>query len=221
MNSHERRRARRRRHALSETIKGNLIATKESKNSKPDTSQQKESRTKPHKAALALLLALCTLLGGLVAILGLLPRVAVSTPSLPIDPGNPFSVSFDITNANIVPLRDVEVSVGVGNIIVGPGGQAFTIGSSSDTERGFIGAEAWKHHLLNADDRFTVNLLDLKALAGAMKYNRLIQADITIAVAFNPWLFPVRRISQFRFVTQPRGDAIDWRSWPLNDAPPG
>ena len=87
--------------------------------------RRKEVDTKIHKrklifrTALYLSSLLITLPGLMAAALALLPRVSV-VPSDPIDVSNPFNATFTITNTNFIPLRQVNISLGLGQISLAP-----------------------------------------------------------------------------------------------------
>ena len=78
------------------------------------TQQKTEPQSPPHKAIIqwliAQLLSTCTILGCLVAFV---PRVVVYPPSTPLIPDDAFSVTFDVSNNNFVPLNDVNVQMQV------------------------------------------------------------------------------------------------------------
>lgn len=146
-----------------------------------------------------------------MAALALLPRVVVSSPSVPFDPNNVFSISFDISNVNFIPLHDVAVAVGLG--------QTGNKASKPDPNlipsfKSQISRFEWLHHDLGMDERFTINLTEF--IRGEAAY-----ADIAIVVSYKPWLLPVRRQKLFRFVTykETNGESR-WRSWPTGERPP-
>jgi len=206
MNNRERRALRR----SKERDIRSVIVKNALKENTPSSTVQKESENKPHKALLAIVLAICTLLGGLVAILALLPRPIVSSPSVPFDPENVLSVSFDISNANFVPLQDVSVFFGLGQVVTGRGGHLRDFVPDGYAR---ITNPEWLHHNLGMDEKFTINVGSMFGGASA--------ADMEIVVSYKPWLLPIRKEKVFRFVTTPRSDGqMYWRSWPVGERLP-
>lgn len=145
-----------------------------------------------------------------VTLLALLPRPVVSSPTGPTDPANSFSVSYDVSNAAFVPLRDVSASLAVGQI-TGTGAK-LTPQFIPSFESRFTNPE-WQGHNLGMDERFTINLESM--------FRQVGYADIAIVVSYKPWVLPFKREKIFRFVTfkHPNGE-IYWRSWPLNEPAP-
>jgi hypothetical protein len=208
MNSKERRKLRR----AKEYREGEIILKNTPQQNKSDNQSQKESKSQPHKVAIRALLGLCTLLGGIVAVLALLPRPVVSSPSVPFDPRNALSVSFDISNSNFVPLRDVSAYLGLGQLVGGKGSLLSDEPPSVGYGSRFTNPE-WQHHNLGMDERFTINLESMFRNMGA--------ADIAIVVSYRPWLLPITKEKIFRFVTGKRSDGVTyWRSWPVGEKLP-
>jgi hypothetical protein len=120
------------------------------------------------------------------------------------------SVSFTISNANVLPLWDVSASLGVGQIN----------GRDRALDPGFVPNFAtrltnpeWQHHNLGMDDSFTVSPESMFRNAGP--------ADIAIVISYKPWFLPWRREKVFRFVTARRSDGSTyWRAWALGEVAP-
>ena len=173
------------------------------------------------------ILAGATVFGGLVGALALLPRVIVSPPSIPIDPRNNLSVSFDITNSSVVPLRDVCAAVAVASIDTdkfhvrgyktthGDNGGPGTYPDFDNLPR--FERPEWKHHSLGMDERFTINIGGLTDFQG-----QLAAADMAITVTYMPWMLPFHRQKVFRYTAyrDPQGNMY-WESWPLREPRPG
>lgn len=168
-------------------------------------------RTKPHTVAIAILLGLCTVVGGVASLIVFLPRILVSPPPSPLNANDIFSVSFEVTNAGFIPLRDATAALGLGQII----------GKGSRLDRrivptfdSFMTMPQWQHHSLDMDQRFTVVLSDLLRAD-------VTEADIAIIVFYRPWGLPLRRKAVFRFVAFPDSYGSSyWRSWPVGERLP-
>jgi hypothetical protein len=152
-------------------------------------------------------LGLCTLTGALVFV----PRPIVSPPSTPFAQGNPLAVSFDVSNGGFIPLDDVGVSVGVGQIVSSHSRMDQNLIPNFNSR---ISNPDWQHHTLGMDGRFTVGLESM--FAGGWG-----SADLAIVVSYKPWMLPFRREKLFRFVTFGSSDGnVYWRSWPLGERQP-
>jgi len=183
-------------------------------------SKQRQMAKETKKPAMRLLewtLGICTLLGGLAAAITFLPRVTI-TPADPVDPNNPFSVSFIVTNASFIPvtLNHVSVRVVLGQIIAEPlpfnPPKKFEVGSG-----GFTRPE-WSEHSLRMDERFTVTLQGMFGMAKEPPYipAKLSGADLAMAITYEPWFLPWHRETAFRFTTHRQSNnAVYWYSTPL------
>jgi hypothetical protein len=154
-----------------------------------------------------------TVLGVLVGVLSLIPRLSV-TPSDPTLSTNPFSSSFTITNTGYVPLRDVGVTM-----------FPFEINSGTTTlfdeknrpplkyqDLEGLTTQPWEHHELPLDERFTITLGQLINSGD----DSLKGADIALVVHFKPWFIPWKSQRQFRFVTRrQQNGAFLWFSQPM------
>ena len=150
------------------------------------------------------LLGVCTLAGAAV----FFPRPTVSPPSMPFDPTDKFSVSFEISNNGYIPLNDCTAMLGVGQI---SGASAHFDPSFIPSFKSRLVMPAWQHHRLGMDDRFTVVLSDLLQMG-------VQSADIAIVVSYKPWFLPIRREKIYRFVTiSQTGARQTWRSWPPDE----
>jgi hypothetical protein len=177
---------------------------RQSKSHKKRRQQKKEGEDKTsHLRPLELTLGICTLLGGLVAAIAFLPRVAVIQTD-PSDPSNPFSASFTITNTSYVPipLHDVEVGVCPGAIV--GGGIPFPASVKYFLDCGPITTPQWKNHTLGIDERFTITLEGIIGMQGrgTPQAATLGGADIFVIVSYKPWMIPWTREKGFRFRTR-------------------
>jgi hypothetical protein len=177
---------------------------------KPEKKARKAKEKAPRITVFPLLLALATLLGGFAALVTFLPRISVS-PSDPVDPANPFSSSFTITNANIVPLREVTALLGIGQIATEP---AQNRPNFVPTFTSRLTMPNWKDHVLSMDEKFTITLADAFGLPPGV---RLSGGDIAIVITYKPWFLPFRREKVFRFITHRQSNGIlYWYSQPLD-----
>jgi hypothetical protein len=129
------------------------------------------------------------LIGVLVSIMAFLPRPSVSVGD-PVDPDNPFSSTFTVSNGNWVPLADVSVGIGGPGFLEFEGNRVVNVRSS-----GFMAQSAWLHHDLGTDEKFTITLSDIFATSNS----DLQRADIRIVVKYKPWLIPLQRSKVFRY----------------------
>ncbi len=170
---------------------------------------------KSHWSVGGLVLAAATLLGGLAVVV---PRVAVSPPSAPVDPSNILSASFDIVNTGFLPLKDVGISVYVLSLSAPGTLRPLTIEGTQNSDGGqnflhFVNP-TWQHHELGLDERLTIN--PESQIRGSVT-----TADMALGVSYKPWLIPIRLEKRFRFVAMKDGvGSIYWRSWPLNEPAP-
>jgi hypothetical protein len=165
------------------------------------------------------LISLIATLGGVVlGALILFPRVLVSSPSGPMESGNVFDASLDVSNSGFIPLTDAGACLIVGQIF-GPNvtGRSklkprFTY--YSDPERqSRLCRDIWQHHNLGMDDRFTIKLTDIASPVS--------EADIAVVVNYQPWFIPWRRERLFRFIAATdRSRKTGWRAWPFVEPSP-
>jgi len=190
-------------------------APKLHKSSKPKQKAVKTTGTKGR--SLAVVLGLCTLLGGLVAILTFVPRVSMS-PGDPPDPTNPFSATFTVSSSTpiAIPLYHVSARLIVGQIEAEP--LPFNPPKKFSYGHGGFTRPIWQDHTLRADERFTITPEGMFGMAGrgTPDASKLAGADLAVAVTFKPWLIPWERESVFRVQTVQHGNgSITWQSVPL------
>ena len=156
-----------------------------------------------------------TVLGLLLALVGLIvfwPRLTVES-SGPVDPANPLSSAFTITNTGFIKLSDVDVSFGMGQM--GFGGVALRP-NFVPTFTALQTMREWSGHSLARDEAYTVTLSDFVNGGGP---EPLTGADIAIVVQFKPWFLPWKCEEGRRFVTKKQTDGrLYWYHYPL-DAP--
>jgi hypothetical protein len=172
--------------------------------------------------AVALISLIATLAGLFLGALILFPRVVVSSPSGPMESGNIFDASLEVSNSGFIPLTDTGACLVVGRIIARPI-EGPNVGKGPKLRPGFRYPDAekqtracgniWQHHNLSMDDRFTIKLTDV--------LSRASEADIAVVVNYQPWFLPWRREKSFRFIaaTDSTGK-IDWRAWPFTEPSP-
>ena len=186
------------------------MSRKSQKLGRKDKRAKREEKTKTRTSAFAIFLALATIAGGVAAALALLPRISC-VPSDPVDPSNPFSASFTITNNNFIPLRQVQASFGIGHVVTAPAQPPANLVPTFESRHT---KPEWKDHRLRMDESFTITPADLIELHPPA---RLSSADIAVAVSFKLWLLPVsnERIFRFRARQQSNGQFY-WYSQPLD-----
>lgn len=174
---------------------------------------------------LPLVLGVATLVGG-IPVMALLPRVVVSPAS--DRPGiDPFAVSFDITNANVTPLRDVGAMLKLRVIRTD---NDMVMETDGITEGKVVPYDKlsshttgnWQHHNLGGDERFTIDLTDVLPWGNQepFKDTKIEQADIFITVTYKPWPLPFTREKAFRFTGILSSGKTLWQSLGVNDTPP-
>jgi hypothetical protein len=150
----------------------------------------------------------------LAGVLFFVPHVSV-IPTDPTDQSHPFSSSFTIANATIIPLDDV--SAGIHPIEIKGGGLYFNEGDrptiESYTDMFVITVPNWGHHDLAMDEKFTITT---EHVLGLGEGATLGGADLAIVVRYHVWKIPFERQQVFRFVTHHyRNGAYSWFSHPL------
>jgi hypothetical protein len=144
-------------------------------------------------------LAAAILAGGTAAAVLLLPGVSVDSEG-PIDPANPYPISFKIADANLIPLSNVNAYLAVCYVAAAPAPVTQPC-QSPDKVRLF--KAAWRDHALTRDQSFIIALDDFMRFAAPAKFGA---ADISIIVEYQPWSIPIRQEKEFRFTTLPQID---------------
>ena len=169
----------------------------------------KVEKTKKPMSIMTLILSTATLLGGLGAIFVFYPRISIA-PNDPVDILNPFSVSFKITNNSYIPLEDVNVSLGLGQIVTAPA--QINPNISPSFESAFSRSE-WKNHSLKTDESFTITLSNVFRLGNDINLNG---ADIGIRVSYKLWFLPIHLTKIQRFIAYKQTNYLFyWYAYPL------
>lgn len=148
---------------------------------------------------------------GVTAALVFWPKVSMSFNG-PIDPEDPFSETFTITNnSTIGTLYDVSASVCLGQVVAKPLPFAplKVFPSPCGTS---INTQEWMHHKLRTGESFTVDA----RMFGMAPNAKLSGADIAILVTYQPFFLKSHRQAVFRFITAPLANGnLYWAAWPL------
>jgi hypothetical protein len=140
-----------------------------------------------------------------------LPRVTVE-PSGAYDPANPSSITFTISNINIVPLRDVQAGVGVCSVAL-PKSPIIFHGQQCNGPATaiFHPPSSWYVKWLDVDEKWQIAMEE--EFIGP---HQIENANVTIVITYTPWRMFWRTTKQFRFVTKIRSDGkIYWTPTPL------
>lgn len=145
------------------------------------------------------------------SVLFFFPRITVE-PSASYDPSSPSAVTFTISNANIVPLRDVQVAIGIGSMALSPRLILKGVASEGVPATFLKPPDNWTAKWLNPDEKWQISLED-----EFVGFQPIENADITIAVTYSPWFVPFwRPTKQFRFIARKLSDRkIYWIPTPL------
>ena len=165
-------------------------APKASKSRKTPKMAPKTRRQSP---LLALVLGAATLVGGVAALLTLLPRVSLAV-SDPTDPDDPFSSSVTITNTGYIPLHSVVADIAWNKIMFldEKGNRKTLLGDMSIQH---FRSTHWGFHYLGLDDRFTISLNDVFAA----NKQTLIESEIAVVVEYDLPIIHLRREKRFPF----------------------
>jgi hypothetical protein len=167
---------------------------------------ENQSGTSLRKIAIGAASAMLALLGGVVAVLTLLPRISV-TAGDPIDPNDTLSAPFTISNNNFIQLREVSAILWINEIQ--PLGVPLDKNIPADAPGGGLFLDDWGGHTLNMDDKYTISPSD------AIHAITPREAAISIGVSYRPWILPWRLGRRFRFQTHrmPNG-VLTWYQLP-------
>jgi hypothetical protein len=151
------------------------------------------------------------LVGGIAAAMAFLPGVTVE-PERPIDPANPYPISFKIADANFIPLTNVNAYLVICYLAAAPAPPAQQCEPPYKTR---LFKAGWRDHALAADQQFSVTLDDFMRFTAPATFG---DADISIIVEYQLWWLPVRQEKEFRFATKPGVDGkLHWISQPLDE----
>jgi len=174
--------------------------------------QNKRQRKGLFRAVLAVILAIATLLGYAI----LIPRVTVSA-SDPIDPRNPFSSKFTITNESYYPLTDVSVGFGLGELHAASGGTLHG-GEPLSENAPFFTDTRWQHHRLAISEQFSISPYFSFRSNGSSDSSQVPgnSGDIAVIVKYKMWFLPWIQVKAFRFqMLQATNGTYLWYSIPL------
>jgi hypothetical protein len=190
-------------------------SSNESKLPKRRKSQQRADKTKRRISPLAMVLAAATLIGGVAALLALLPRVTV-TASDPVNLDDPFSSSITITNTGYIPLYSLFPSVCLGAFELTRKPTLVTKRPEfhrADYEAHCMHLKEWEVRDLGLDDRKTIainKLFDIEYNGASMAW-----ADIAIAVKYEVPVIHLKREKLFPLVaTRQSNGRLYWYSKP-------
>jgi hypothetical protein len=156
-------------------------------------------------------LAAAILVGGTTAAVVLLPGVTVDSEG-PVDPSNPYPISFKIADSNFIPLNNVNAYLVVCYVAAAPAPPAQQCQPPYKTR---LFKASWRDHSVTTKQPFTITLDDFMRFAAPAKFGG---ADISIIVEYQPWLVPVRQEKEFRFTTLPQIDGkLHWIARSLDD----
>jgi hypothetical protein len=154
-----------------------------------------------------------------------LPRVTVD-PSGPYDPTTPSAVTFTVANINIVPLRDVQMGIGLCYVDPPPGtsppikfrgygaGDGAVPNECNGPSSSKLAPTLWSVRWLEPDEKYQIALEELLQVH---QVKQIEKANITVVVTYSPWRMFWRSTKEFRFITKQRSDGkIYWVPTPLN-----
>lgn len=146
-----------------------------------------------------------TILGILLGLVVFLPRVTVE-PTAQIDPLKPAPIFFTITNTGIIPLYNVQPMIGLCILRIAREGKHPE--NFPDEEERCNGRREpriimpfWFVKVLSMDEKSVVRL-ENGLFVNIPQPAKFDGADIAIIVEYQPWLIPLRREKEFRFVTK-------------------
>jgi hypothetical protein len=173
------------------------------------TATDTQAAAKRNRSVRALVAAV--LVGGPTAAVAFLPGVTVDAEG-PVDPANPYPISFKIADANFIPLTNVNAYLVICYVAAAPAPPAQQCQPPYKTR---LFKAGWRDHALAADQPFSITLDDFMRFAPPAKF---ADADISIIVEYRPWPFPVRQEKEFRFATRSGVDGkLYWISQPLDE----
>jgi len=181
---------------------------KKDKKPKPQPQKTKENLLRPAKQMLEVVLIVLAIVGFGITVLTVFPRISVSNLEA-IDVLDPFSTPFLISNDGYLPLYNVEFLVAIRRLErIGGGG----ITGTDDFQSKFTTPD-FSAPIFRPTEKFS-----LYAGRIVKAHNSVSFADIAIVIEFRPMLWPFRRSSQFRFVTQKGADGkLYWMARPVGE----
>ncbi len=144
-------------------------------------------------------LAAAILAGGTAAAVLFLPGVTVEAEG-PVDPSNPYPISFAIANANFIPLTNVNAYLVICYAVAAPAPPAPVCQPPYGAR---LFKASWRDHSLSAKQHFSITLDDFMRFAEPAKIGG---ADLSIIVEYQPWGLPFRQEKEFGFAADLRTD---------------
>jgi hypothetical protein len=157
------------------------------------TSKDRQAALKRNRSLRSL--AAVALAGGAVAAVMYLPGVTVD-PEGPVNPSNPYPISFTISDANFIPLENVNAYLEICYVVAAPAPAMHTCQRPDKT---LLFKADWRNHSLSTDQQFSITLDDFLRFAAPTKFGG---ADVSIIVEYQPLVFPIRQERTFRFATE-------------------
>jgi hypothetical protein len=186
-----------------------------------------KSRFSPFAKLLTTILAIATLVGGVAAVIALLPRLTVEWAGPSSDDRSTWHPSFVIKNTNVVPLEHVKVSIVICKFYPNLSDQEARNQTPDKCNYHELAGELihpeWKDHRLPVDEPFTVNFTDLMFFQTAGRnegHGSNGYADIAVRIRYFPWFLHFKSFEQvktFRFIGRRLVDGqILWNSYPID-----
>jgi hypothetical protein len=157
------------------------------------------------------ILGLCTIVGTLVGLVVLLPRMTVDSDKL-VDPLNAPPITFTLTNTGYIPLTNVRPAMGLCDFVIGPP-RDIDDRCDGSLSSGFQ-LTKWFTKRLSMDEKHTIRLDDLFDLSPPTQFGG---ANISIKISYEPWFLWFRMEKEFRFMTRMEKDGkFSWVNRPIN-----
>lgn len=170
--------------------------------------QQHEAKQSSIRRIVEWTLSTVTIVGLVVGLAVFWPRFTIE-PAAPFDPATPAPATFRIANTGLIPLRNLQPSLGICQM-------------ASDSMRanpnhkclGEIASKfkfiPWFRPWLAIDEKYDIAIEEL------FEGLSIGYADIAISVAYNPWHLPITLEKQFRFETRKLSDGkMYWFGRPI------
>ncbi|MGO8952084.1 MAG: hypothetical protein ACLP1W_19250 [Rhodomicrobium sp.] len=158
--------------------------------------------------------ALVATVGFVAAAVTFLPRVTVD-PEGSLDPSSPYPISFRITNTGIIPLSDVQPILGICEFVVDiPKRMVDRCNGPLQSKLVPFPASIWHVNRLAMDEKYSIRLDDFLKIASSATFGG---ANISIIIEYRPWILPLHREKEFRFITRLESDGkLSWLSRPVD-----
>jgi hypothetical protein len=167
------------------------MSNRAAKLAKQQELERMERKTKIRQLPLSIILGVATLVGGLVAIVTLFPRLTVNV-SDPVNPDDPFSSSIVITNTGYIPLDTVHPCIGIGTIGYNGAIDPWTP-NRKVTYLTCISKEYWTNNL-GIDQKITIAVNEFLQIKAPMDFAHiavLVDYEIPIIHVKRDKVFPI------------------------------